>query len=89
MWEERDGGNYFTFAYRKLTMITKANLLRTLEQMPEMINIDELLAGVLLIQKIEAGLSDSEKGNTIPHLQCKTEMNEWLKSIGQEQHKKP
>jgi len=29
-WEERDGGNYFTFAYRKLTMITKANLLRTL-----------------------------------------------------------
>lgn len=57
--------------------------------MPEMINIDELLDGVLLIQKIEAGLSDSEKGNTIPHLQFKTEMNEWLKSIGQEQHKKP
>jgi len=69
-------------------MITKTNLLKTLEQMPDKINVDELLDGILLIQKIETGLSDSDNGNTTPHLQFKDEMNKWLKSIGQTQHEK-
>ncbi|HEY0261824.1 MAG TPA: hypothetical protein VGB95_02280 [Chitinophagales bacterium] len=64
-------------------MITKENLLRTIKELPDNINIDELLDRVLLIQKIENGLKDSENGNTISHSQFKNEMNEWLKSIGQ------
>jgi hypothetical protein len=66
-------------------MITKTNLLRTLEQMPDKINVDELLDGILLIQKIEAGLNDSDNGNTTLHLQFKDEMSKWLKSIGHSQ----
>lgn len=70
-------------------MITKTNLLRTLEQMPDKIHVDELLDRILLIQKIEAGLIDSDNSNTTPHLQFKDEMSKWLKSIGHSQHKKP
>lgn len=78
-----------TLATEIFTMITKENLLRTLEQMPDKINIDELLEHILLIQKIEMGLSDSDSGNTISHLQFKTEMNEWLKSTGPQQQQNP
>ncbi len=66
-------------------MISKENLLRTLELMPEKIDIDELLDGILLIQKIESGLNDSEERNIISHAQFKNEIGQWLTSIGQKQ----
>ena len=50
--------------------------------MPEQINIDDLLDRVLLIQKIEEGLLQSEQGRLTSHGNLKNEMSQWLKSIG-------
>ena len=37
-------------------MISKENLLKSLEDMPDKINVDELLDRILFIQKVEEGL---------------------------------
>lgn len=64
-------------------MITKERLLKAIADMPDNINIDELLDRVLFIQKIEAGLKDSEQGNVTSHEDFKAEMQQWFKSTGQ------
>lgn len=56
--------------------------------MPEQINVDELLDRVLLIQKIEEGLMQSEQGQVISHESFKNEIAQWFKSIGQPGQKK-
>ena len=47
-------------------MISKDKLLKSLEGMPDKINIDDLLDKVLLIQKIEEGLLQSAQGQVTP-----------------------
>lgn len=46
--------------------------------MPEKINIDELLDNILLIQKIEEGLLQSEQGQVTSHESFKNEMAQWF-----------
>lgn len=69
-------------------MISKNILLKSLESMPDKINVDDLLDKVLLIQKIEEGLLQSETGQVTSHESFKNEMTEWFKSIGQTGQKK-
>ena len=69
-------------------MISKEKLLKSLEGMPDKINIDDLLDKVLFIQKVEEGLLQSSQGQVTSHESVKTEMAQWFKSIGQSGHKK-
>jgi hypothetical protein len=69
-------------------MISKEKLLKSLEEMPEKINIDDLLDKILLIQKIEEGLLQSEQGQVTSHESFKNEMAQWFKSLGQSGQKK-
>ncbi len=69
-------------------MISKEKLLKSLEEMPEKINIDDLLDKILLMQKIEEGILQSERGQVISHDSLKNEMTQWFKSIGQSGQKK-
>ena len=69
-------------------MISKEKLLKSLEEMPEHINIDELLDKVLFIQKVEEGLLQSAEGHVTSHELVKNEMRQWFKSIGQSGQKK-
>ena len=46
-------------------MITKSQLIQTIEDMPEKFSIDDFLDKILLLQKIEAGLNQSENGETL------------------------
>jgi len=69
-------------------MISKEKLLKSLEEMPEQINVDDLLDRVLLMQNIEEGLLQSEQGQITSHESLKTEMAQWFKSIGQAGQKK-
>ena len=59
-------------------MITKERLLKSIAEMPEQINIDDLLDQVLLIQKIETGLQQSAEGEVTEHSVFKNEIKEWL-----------
>lgn len=58
-------------------MITKESILKTLKDMPEEINVDELLYKLVLLQKIEDGLQQSDKGQTISTEQLKSEVRKW------------
>jgi len=69
-------------------MITKERLLKSIADMPEEINIDDLLDQVLLIQKIETGLKNSSEGKVTEHDSFKQEMKQWFDSTGQTGQKK-
>ncbi len=43
-------------------MLTKSELLETIEAMPDKFSIDQLMDRLIFIQKVERGLEDSRKG---------------------------
>ena len=59
-------------------MISKEKLLKSLEGMPDKINIDDLLDKILLIQKVEEGLLQSTQGQITAHESFKNEMEQWV-----------
>ena len=56
-------------------MITKSQLIRTIEDMPEKFSIDDFLDKILLLQKIEAGLNQSENGETLTTEEAKERLS--------------
>ena len=60
-------------------MITKSQLIQTIEDMPEKFSIDDFLDKILLLQKIEAGLNQSENGETLSTEEGKERLSKWLK----------
>jgi len=60
-------------------MITKSQLIQTIEDMPEKFSIDDFLDKILLLQKIEAGLNQSENGETLSTEEAKERLSKWLK----------
>ena len=60
-------------------MISKTQLLQTIENMPDKFSLDDLLDRILLIQKIELGLEQSDKNETYSTEEAKNQLNNWLK----------
>ena len=56
-------------------MITKSQLIRTIKDMPEKFSIDDFLDKILLLQKIEAGLNQSENGETLSTEEAKERLS--------------
>ena len=56
-------------------MITKSQLIQTIEDMPEKFSIDDFLDKILLLQKIEVGLNQSENGETLSTEQAKERLS--------------
>ncbi len=47
-------------------MLTKSIVKKQLEKLPEEFSLDDLVEQLILIQKIQSGLSDSEENRIIP-----------------------
>lgn len=60
-------------------MITKTRLQESLEDLPEKFTLDELISRAVLIDKIERGNAQSEKGETISEEELDIEMAKWFK----------
>ena len=60
-------------------MIKKSKLIATIKDLPAQFSIDDLLDRIILLQKIEIGLEQSEKGKINTTLQAKTKLKKWLK----------
>ena len=56
-------------------MITKSQLIQTIEDMPEKFSIGDFLDKILLLQKIEVGLNQSENGETLSTEQAKERLS--------------
>jgi hypothetical protein len=60
-------------------MITKTQLKQSIEKLPERFTLDELMDKVILLDKIETGNDQSEKGQTISEEELDKEMAKWFK----------
>ena len=59
--------------------MTKKTLLETIKDLPNNFSIEELLDRVILSQKIENGLAQSNSGQTKSTSQAKAQLKKWLK----------
>ncbi|WP_340103248.1 hypothetical protein [Rhodohalobacter sp. 8-1] len=60
-------------------MISKKNVIQGLEKLPEHFSIDDLLDRLLLIEKIETGLTQSENDETVSTEDAKKHLEKWLR----------
>ena len=49
----------------KESRLTKKGVLRTLKDMPESFNTEELIERLILLGKVEAGMADAKAGRTL------------------------
>lgn len=59
-------------------MLTKATVIQQIQQLPEQFSIDELMEKMLFLYKLETGLEQSKKDQTVPNEQIKAKYQKWL-----------
>lgn len=59
-------------------MLTKEKLLQTLKDLPDKFSIEELFERIILLQKIELGMEQSEKGEVYSTIEAKEKLKKWL-----------
>ena len=57
----------------------KAQLIASIQSMPEEFSIDELIERLIVIQKIEEGQRQSEAGQIYTEEEAKKKLAKWLK----------
>jgi hypothetical protein len=60
-------------------MSTKEIALETIRKMPDEVSFDELIDELIFIKKVQNGLEQSEKGNTVSTEEAKKKLGRWLK----------
>jgi predicted transcriptional regulator len=60
-------------------MMTKENVLKAMQSLPDDAHIEDAMERLLLLAKIEKGLEQADAGKTIPHDQVREKMAQWLK----------
>jgi len=59
-------------------MIKKSSILKVLESMPERVSIDELMEKLILVEKVDRGLEQIRRGETLTHEEVKSRFSRWL-----------
>ncbi len=59
-------------------MLTKTKLKEQIEKFPEEFSIDELIDRLILIEKIERGIKQSENGDVISEAELDKEIKKWF-----------
>ena len=60
-------------------MLKREKIIETLKKMPDQVSLDEVLDRIILLDKIETGLEQSEKGQITADEQLDEKLPEWLK----------
>ena len=55
--------------------MNKANVIATLNSLPEVFKTEELIEKLLFIEKVEKGQQDLKEGKTIPFVEVKPHFN--------------
>ena len=64
--------------YKKGFMLTKEKLIKTIQELPDKFTLDDLLDEIVLLQKIEIGLEQSEAKQTKTTTKAKVRLKKWL-----------
>lgn len=59
-------------------MLTKKNLKKQIEKLPDEFSIDELVERLILIEKVERGSKQSEEGKVISESDLDKEIEKWF-----------
>jgi hypothetical protein len=62
-----------------MKMLTKEKVMSSVADLPEQFSIDELVEKLILIEKIEIGLTQAQKGMTYTIDEVKEIMKSWRK----------
>jgi len=60
-------------------MLSKTNLKKQIEKLPDEFSIDELVERLILIEKIERGNKQSESGEVISESELDKKIEKWFK----------
>lgn len=60
-------------------MISKEQLIKSIESLPDEVTVDEMIDRIILLDKIEQGLRDVEAGNVYTTEEVKERLEKWLK----------
>jgi hypothetical protein len=60
-------------------MITKTQLISTLDKLPENLNIDQIIDHLIFVEKVQKGLDDSENGRVSTQDEAKQKLSKWLR----------
>lgn len=63
----------------KNNLLNREKLIETIKKMPEHVSIDDVFDRIILLNKIETGLEQSEKGHITPDDMLDEKLPEWLK----------
>lgn len=59
-------------------MIDKQSILKTIQNLPEKISIEEIMEKLFLLQKIQKGCQQADEGIIISHENAKIKLEKWL-----------
>lgn len=60
-------------------MLTKEKVLNSVKSLPEEFSIDDLMEKLIVIEKIETGLEQMNKGQTYSQEEVKEKVQSWRK----------
>nr|MBI1230168.1 hypothetical protein [Cytophagales bacterium] len=60
-------------------MITKSQLINSLDQLPENLTIDQVVDHLIFIEKVQKGHEDSINGRINTKEEARLKLNRWLK----------
>ena len=60
-------------------MLTKNSVLKTINKLPDNIDLDELIDKLIFIDKVEKGLDQSLQNQVVSETQAKKKLVKWLK----------
>ncbi len=60
-------------------MITKTQLINSLDRLPENLTIDQVVDHLIFVEKVQKGLDDSANGRTNTKEEAKQKLKKWLK----------
>lgn len=60
-------------------MLTKEKVIKTISGLPERFSLDELVERMIVLEKIEKGLEDSDKDNVLTEDELEEKIKEWSK----------
>jgi len=60
-------------------MITKTQIINSLDQLPENLTIDQVIDHLIFIEKVQKGLDDSVNGRINTKEEARQKLNKWLK----------
>jgi len=59
-------------------MLSKAKILTGIKRMPDSATVDDILDQIILLEKIEKGIEQADKGQVLTEDQVEAKINKWF-----------